>query len=126
MQDKAKKRYKDEEIIAALISAGTIRGAALELNCMVRTIYERMKKPEFQELYRRAKGEILKAAAAKLQGQLGGAIDTLVTVMNDPDAAKQTRVNAAMSILQYAARLTETTDIIERLEAIEAAQAAEI
>jgi len=29
-----------------------------------------MKKPEFKELYAQAKGEILKAATAKLQGNL--------------------------------------------------------
>ena len=119
----ARKRLTDEEIIAALIAEGSIKGAAASLKCTVRTLYERMKKPEFKELYAQAKGEILKAATAKLQGNLCGAIDTLTEIMKDTEAAKQTRVNSAVSILQYAARFTETTDILERLEAIEEAQA---
>ena len=119
----ARKRLTDEAIIAALIANGSIKGAAASLDCTERTLYERMKKPEFKELYTQAKGEILKAATAKLQGNLTGAIDTLAEVMNDKEAPKQTRVNSAVSILQYAARFTETTDIIERLEAIEEAQA---
>ena len=117
-----KKRHTDEEIITALIDKGSIKGAAATLNCATRTLYERMKKPEFKELYAQAKAEILKAATAKLQGNLCEAIDTLAEIMKDPEAAKQTRANCAVSILQYGARFTETTDILERLEAIEAAQ----
>ena len=119
----ARKRLEDEAIIAALIAEGSVKGAAASLKCTVRTLYERMKKPEFKELYTQAKGEILKQATAKLQGNLCGAIDTLAEIMKDEDTAKQTRVNSAVSILQYAARFTETTDILERLEAIEEAQA---
>ena len=119
----ARKRLADEEIIAALIAKGSIKGAAASLECTTRTLYERMKKPEFKQLYNQAKGEVLKAATAKLQGNLCGAIDTLNEIMTDPEAPKQTRVNSAVSILQYAARFTETTDILERLEAVEEAQA---
>ena len=119
----ARKRLADEEIIAALIAEGSIKGAAASLKCTTRTLYERMKKPEFKQLYSQAKGEVLKAATAKLQGNLCGAIDTLNEIMTDPEAPKQTRVNSAVSILQYAARFTETTDILERLEAVEEAQA---
>jgi hypothetical protein len=116
-----KKRLTDEAIIAALIAEGSIKGAAASLECSTRTLYERMKKPEFKELYAQAKADILKAATAKLQGSLCAAVETLKEIMNDKEAAKQTRVNSAVSILQYTARFTETTDILERLEAIEEA-----
>ncbi len=118
----SRKRLTDEEIIAALIAQGSIKGAAASLKCTARTLYDRMKKPEFKTLYTQAKADILKTATAKLQGNLCGAIDTLAEIMKDEETAKQTRVNSAVSILQYAARFTETTDIIERLEAIEKAQ----
>lgn len=118
----ARKRLTDESIIAALISEGSIKGAAASLECTTRTLYTRMKRPEFQKLYAQAKADILKTATAKLQGNLCGAIDTLAAIMTDEEAAKQTRVNSAVSILQYAARFTETTDVVDRLEAIEKAQ----
>lgn len=118
-----KKRLTDEEIIAALLAKGTVKGAAACLECATRTLYERMKKPEFKELYAQARAHLLKTATAKLQGQLCGAIDTLTEIMNDKETAPQTRANCATSILQFAARFTETTDILERLEAIEEAQA---
>ena len=119
----AKKRLADEEIIASLIAEGSIKGAASSLGCTARTLYDRMKKPDFKTLYTQAKGEILKTATAKLQGSLCGAIDTLNAIMTDTDAPKQTRANCAVSILQYGAKFTEATDILERLEAIEEAQA---
>lgn len=119
----ARKRLTDEAIIAALIAEGSIKGAAASLECTTRTLYERMKKPEFKALYSQAKGDILKTATAKLQGNLCGAIDTLTEIMKDTEAPKQTRANCAVSVLQYGAKFTEATDIIERLEAIEEAQA---
>ena len=118
----ARKRLTDEAIVAALIECGSIKGAAASLQCTTRTLYERMKKSEFKKLYTQAKADIIKTATAKLQGNLCGAIDTLSEIMQDPEAAKQTRVNSAVSILQYGARFTEATDILERLEAIEEAQ----
>lgn len=121
---KLKKRNTDEAIISALIENGSIKAAADRLGCTVRTIYERMKKPGFKDLYAQAKAEILKTATAKLQGNLTGAIDTLAAIMKDEETAKQTRANCAVAILQYAAKFTETTDIIERLEALEDAQEA--
>lgn len=120
---KSKKRLTDETIITALVEAGSIKEAAGKLHCTPRTIYDRMKKPAFRELYNQAKGELMKTAAAKLQGNLTGAIDTLVSIMTDKETAAQTRANCAVSILQYGARFAEATDIIERLEALEAAQA---
>ena len=117
-----KKRLTNEEIIAALIERGSIKAAAAILECSTRTLYERMKAPDFKEQYAQAKAEIIKTATAKLQGHLCGAVDTLVNIMNDSQAGNQTRVNAAVAILQYGARFTEATDILDRLEAVEQAQ----
>ncbi len=118
-----RKRLQDEQIIAALIAEGSIKAAAASLHCTTRTLYERMKKQEFKQLYSQAKAEIIKTVTAKLQGSMCGAIDTLIQIMKNPQTAPQTRANCAVSILQYGSRFTETADIIERIEAIEEAQA---
>ena len=112
-------RLTDEAIAAALIKRGTIRAAAEELQCSPRTLYKRMKAPAFQELYKQAKGELLKAAAAKLSNQIAAAVDVLTEVMNDQEAAAQTRVNAAANVIQYAQKLTTAADFLERLEELE-------
>lgn len=120
-----KKRLTDEEIIAALVSAGSIKAAADLMGCAARTLYDRMKAPDFKVLYAQAKADIIKEATMKLQNSLSMAVDTLVEIMTDTQAGNQTRVNCATAILQYGARYTEATDILERLEVIEQAQAVE-
>ncbi len=121
-EEKPRKRLSNEEIAAALIEEGSIKGAALSLGCNIRTLYARMKDPAFKEIYSKAKGNLLKNATAKLQGHLCRAIDTLAAIMEDEDTAKQTRANCPVAIQQYTARFTETKDIMERLEAIERIQ----
>lgn len=116
------KRLSDEEIISALLEQGSIKGAAALLGCTVRTLYQRMKKTKFKELYQSARDEIIRSTTAKLQGYMTGAVDTLADIMKDEEVAKQTRVNSAVSILQYGARFTEVTDVINRLNAIEEIQ----
>lgn len=114
-----KKRLQDAVIIAAIIDRGSVSAAADSLGITRNTVYSRMKKPEFQRVYNQQKGEILKAATAKLQSNLTGAIDALANIMQDTETAPQTRVTAATAILQYGVRYTETADIVARIEKLE-------
>ena len=98
-----RKSLTDETIIAAILEHGSIRAAAAALSCGERTIHTRMKKESFTKQY--------KTAAA--------AVDTLTEIMNNTDVSPQIRINAAAQILCYAAKMTETTDIIERIEELE-------
>lgn len=115
-------KLADEQIIAALIECGSITDAAVKLGCNRKTLYARMAKQPFKELYSQFKSDMIRAAAARLQSATNTAIDTLYDVMTDESTAKQTRVYCAVSVLQYAMKFTETADIIERLETLEAAQ----
>ena len=115
-------KLADEQIIAALIECGSITDTAARLGCNRKTLYARMAKQQFKELYSQFKSDMIRAAAARLQSATNTAIDTLYDVMTDESTAKQTRVYCAVSVLQYAMKFTETADIIERLEALEAAQ----
>ena len=64
------KRLTDEEIVSALIECGTIKGASEKLGVQLKTLYSRMKKEQFRELYNRAKSDLLKSATAKMQKYL--------------------------------------------------------
>lgn len=114
-----KKLLSDEEIVAAILAQGSITGAAASLNTQYKYINKRMQTPEFKAIYKKAKADIIRSATAKLQSSISSAIDNIVKIMNDEEIAAQTRVNAATTVLQYAARFTQEIDIIERLEAIE-------
>jgi len=57
-----------------------------------------------------------------LQVKLQEATETIVNIMNNDETAPQIRINAARSVFDYCIKLTEQTEIINRLEALEAAQ----
>ena len=113
------RRLQDEEVITAIIEAGTIKGAANNLGVRVHTLYARMRKPEFKELYARARTDLLKAATAKMQSHLADACEVIAEIMNDADTSQQVRLNAADCILRNTLRLLEQTDIVERLDELE-------
>lgn len=116
------KRISDEEIIAALFGSGTIKAAAERTGYTVKALYQRMKAPEFKKLYQEAKSTLLSETCTALQLQAAEAVNTLAAIMKDERAAAQSRVTAATAILQHTNKYTEAVDIIERLEAVEAAQ----
>ena len=114
-------KYKDEQIIDALIRKGTVTGAAKELGMQRQTLYKRMKDKAFQDKFNEAKREFLRMATTSLQNSAQAAVATMHNIMCDETSAKQIRLNAASYILQYCGRFTEQVDIVERLERLEAA-----
>lgn len=111
---------KDEALISALLSSGSVVEAAKECGCSKSTIYNRLKDPEFSEKYCMARMEVLKTGAAKLHGYLGTAIETLAGVMNNKEVPAQTRLNAAESIIRNCLKVSELVDIAENIRRIEA------
>lgn len=97
----------DEELIAALISTGTIREAAQAAGIGERTLYARMKSGEFQALYKAAKADTIRAAVNALNGRIQAAIDTIAEIMEAQDINPATRLQAAQTILNHAGRFAD-------------------
>ena len=55
----AKTKCTDEQIIAALLSHGTIKEAAEACGISPRTVYDRMNEREFRAAYMEAKNELM-------------------------------------------------------------------
>lgn len=81
-----------------------------------------MNDPEFQKKYRAACVELVKDHAATMQIAMGEAIGTLREIVKDKSNACGVRASAADTILRNGLKLTEQADILERLEALEAAK----
>ena len=103
----------DEEITAALLSNGTIVAAAQALGLGQRTIYDRMNTTEFISVYSAAKADILRTALLNLNTRLAAAINTVAAIMDNSENNPATRLQAAQTIINAAAKFTE------RLEAQE-------
>lgn len=115
------KTISDEAIIASLINNGTIRAAALSLKISERTIYDRMSEGEFKALYKSAKADVVRKAVFNINMQIGAAVDTIVSIMNDEEVNPAIRLQAAQTILsnanKFAIRLNTDESSVEQQKA---------
>lgn len=98
------KTVPDEQIIAALLQHGTIKGAAAAAGLSERAIYDRMNNGDFQALYKAAKADLIRSAVFNIHAQLQAAIDTIVDVMTDANNNPAIRLQAARIILNNAGK----------------------
>jgi hypothetical protein len=80
-----------------------------------------LKVPEFQEAYRDARRAAFSQSIARLQQASSAAAATLMKIMVDPNSPASTRVRAADSIFNHAAKAIEIEDIAGRVAALERA-----
>ncbi|MBR6393911.1 MAG: hypothetical protein IKS13_03750 [Ruminococcus sp.] len=113
------KNIPDEVIVAELLNSVSIRAAAKKLGLQEKTIYKRMKQPEFKKLYADARKEVVEQATARLQNFANQAVSCLALVMSKQEYAPQVRTNAADAILRYCLKFSEKADIADRIEALE-------
>ena len=116
-----KKTVTDEQIIAALLTGGTIKDAAAAAGVSERTIYDRMNQGDFQALYKAAKADLIRAAVFSLNGKVQAAIDTVAAIMQDDNNNAAVRLQAAQTILtnagKFAARLqADEGSVITQIE----------
>jgi|SRR5665213_859244 len=112
---------KQEEAIAALLTQRSIEEAARACNIGTRTLIRWMKLPEFNAAYREARRQAFGQSIARLQQATSAAAATLMKIMVDPNAPHSTRVRAADSIFNHAAKAIEIEDIEGRVAELERA-----
>jgi transposase-like protein len=116
----AKFGRKKEEAIAALLSQRNIEEAARAINVAPNTLLHWMKLPEFETAYREARRLAFSQSIARLQQGTSAAATTLLKIMLDVNAPASTRVRAADSVLDHAAKAIEIEDLEARVAALEA------
>ena len=97
----------DEEIIAALMSSGSIQQAAEALQIAPRTIYDRMGTRDFKAAYSAAKSDIIRQAVLTLNRNVAAAADTMQAVMNDTENPAAIRLQAAKMIMEQAGKFAD-------------------
>ena len=115
----AKFGRKQEEAIAALLTQRNIDEASKAVGIAPNTLLKWMKQPEFDTAYREARRATFRQSVARLQQASGAAVSTLLKIMVDATAPHSTRVRAADSVLDHAAKAIEIEDIEVRVAALE-------
>lgn len=110
---------KQEKALACLVTSPTIKAAAQAAGVDYRTMRRYLDDAEFLAEYRHITTEMLADARMRGQQLLSPAMETLAEICNDAAAKATERIAAARAILEWGIRLTEFTDIVERLEALE-------
>jgi hypothetical protein len=105
----------------ALLSQPSVDQAARVVGIAPKTLLRWLQVTEFQAAYRKARREAVGQATARLQQGSGAAASTLLRIMVDKDAPTSSRLRAAESILNHAAKAIEIEDIAARLAALEEA-----
>lgn len=116
------KNNKDQLILNALLTYPSVREAAEAINVSESVIYLRLRDSTFKQKYNEAKDQMLHNTTTFLQSKLQEATSVIVSLMNDVETAPQVRLNAARATFEYCIKLTEQTELLRRIEAIEQAQ----
>lgn len=114
---------KMEEAVAAMLTQRTIEEAARSIGIGTQTLVRWQKEPEFQTAYRDARRAAFGQSIARLQQASSAAVSVLIKVMADPTSPPSTRVRAADSVLDHAAKAIEIEDIEVRVADLERAAA---
>ncbi|HEY4365122.1 MAG TPA: hypothetical protein VGN17_29435 [Bryobacteraceae bacterium] len=110
---------KQEDAIVALLSQRNVEEAARTVGVPIRTMYRWQKESDFDIAYREARRAAFSQSVARLQQMSAAAVSTLGKVMVDQNAPAASRVRAASSVLDLAARAIEIEDLEARLSALE-------
>jgi hypothetical protein len=114
---------RQQKAIPALVTHATIKGAAAELGLNQVTLIRWLTQPAFAAAYREARHVVMAEAFAVLQKASAKAVETIISVMEDPEANAFVRLQAAQSVLNTALKTRATEELEERIAALE--QAAE-
>lgn len=112
---------KKQKALLALLTNPTKEKAAATAGITSKTLRGYLADPEFQAEYKKAFAGLVEDATRQAQQSLTPALSTLREIAEDGAENAQAQISAARSILEYGLKLTEQTDILTRLEDLEAA-----
>ena len=116
------KQISDEKLLELLLVHGGVSGAATACGLSRNAIYKRLQDPELRNRYDQMQGVMLATAAGYMSDAVGTAVQTLRTILDNPEAAAGTKVAAADALLRHTCRYIELANVLRRIEALEAQQ----
>lgn len=116
---------KKHKALLALLTNPTKERAAEAAGITSKTLRGYLADPEFQAEYKKAFADLMEDATRKVQQTLEPAVAVLREIMEDRSENGQVRVSAARSVLEYGLKMTEQTDILTRIQELEAAMEGE-
>ena len=113
------KIYEEKDINAFLTSTKAV--TIMKTEKIGKTRYYRLKNdPEFQRIVTQRRNDIVKEAVLRMESFLTEDVETLQEIIRNPETKDQVKVNAIQVMLSQLGQWKTYTEIMERLERLEA------
>lgn len=122
LSQKQKKRDYPETWITAFLTSCK-RGEVMELAHISKAQFYRLRNDEeFQAILTARRNDLIREAVLKMESYLSEDVDILQEIIRDPETKDQVKVNAIQLLMNQLGQWKGLTDIIERIQALEASQ----
>lgn len=101
----------DEKLIAYLLSAPTIREAAIQAGISESAVYKKLKEYSFRKKLNQQRALLLEDVRVALQVQLLSAVKIMGDIAADEQVSAQIRLNACDAILKHASKITDRIEV---------------
>ena len=115
------KQYEESLITAFLTSYKPAE--IMKLTGISKTKYYRLKRdPDFQRILTQRRTEIIKEAVLKMESYLTEDVEILQGIIRKEDTSDQVKINGINLLMSQLNTWKSTTEILDRLQALEDAQ----
>ena len=108
-------RISDERMIEALVTTGNITKCLKMLGRNRKSIYDRIKKPEFYAKLQQQRKDCFALTTSKITNAQEQAVQTLIDVMSSEDASDGCKIKASQIILDTCIKTVQQVDIIDQI-----------
>jgi len=118
------KKGNDDRLLLLLACGATVDAAACNLDMSARTVYRRLRDPDFCHRLQQMRADMVQRTAGMLTAAGSESVRTLVALQKEtiPPA---TRLGAARAVLLLGLKVREVAELEQRIAALEAAQQAQ-
>jgi hypothetical protein len=117
MADGQRKKAEDA-LLLALACGATVEAAGRQCGLSERTIYRRLREPDFRQRLQDLRSDMVQRTAGTLTAAATEAVRTLLDLQK-PAAPPPVRLGAAKAILEIGMKVREVAELEQRLQALE-------
>lgn len=114
----AQRRKNDDALVLALACGATVEAAARQGHVSERTVYNRLREPDFQKRIKEARTDMVRRSAGLLSAASGEAVRTLLALMKE-SAPPATRLGAAKAVLEIGLKIRELAELEAEVRELE-------
>jgi hypothetical protein len=113
------RKSADDVLLLTLACGSTVESAAVKAGISARTVYRRLKDPEFKRRVAEVRADMVQRMAGMLTAASGESVKTMLA-LQDPSTPPAVRLGAARATIELGIKLRDSADLAERIAALEA------